>query len=131
MELSALPVDNAAMHNATSILKKPDSAPGDVAELPTRTLLEAIAKGLCVATTYNRAAVTLAPHIVYTRHGELYLDAVAVERDGRPPKEMKLGTFKLAGLVGTSLTARRFVPFQAFDPGDARYAGVTVFAVNR
>ena len=65
-----------------------------------RTVFEAIALKKCVAATYNHSAVTLAPHILYTRHDELYVDAVTLERDGRPPRERKLGTFKLTGLRG-------------------------------
>ena len=129
MELYARWVDNAAMHNMSAApVPAPRAEPA--AELPTRLLLEAIAKRLCVATIYNRAAIKLAPHIVYTRHGELHVDAVTVERDGRLPKEAKLGTFKLAGLGLTTLTARRFVPFRGFDPDDDKYAGVTIFALG-
>lgn len=118
------------MHNTSSTLAETDESAPETAELPTRVLLEAIAKRLCVATVYNRTAVRLAPHIVYTRHGELYVDALTVEREGKPPKELKLGTFKLAGLGQTALTTRLFVPFRGFDPSDARYAGVTIFAVG-
>ena len=121
--------DNAAMHNASSISTR-DRVQRDDADLPTRTLLEGIAKRLCVTATYNRMTMRLAPHIVYTRHGELHVDAVTLERDGKPPKEAKLGTFKLSGLGGTTLTGRPFAPFPAFDPRDDRYAGVTIFAIG-
>lgn len=95
----------------------------------TPTVLEAIVKQLAIAATYNRGEVTLAPHILYTRHGELYLDAVTLERDGKPPKEVKMGTFKLAGLQPLRLTARRFTPSDLFQPGDEKYVGVTLMTV--
>lgn len=96
----------------------------------SKVLLEAIALKKCVEATYNRMVVKLAPHILYTRHGELYVDAVTVERDGKPPKETKLGTFKLAGLKIAGIVSRTFMPEPIFDPADQKYAGVTLFAVE-
>src|SRR3546814_13379799 len=58
--------------------------------------------------TYNKMVVKLAPHILYTRHDEMFIDAVTIERDGRPPRELKLGTFKLAGLNDVSLIEETF-----------------------
>jgi hypothetical protein len=96
----------------------------------TPLMFEAIVKQLCVATTYNRMEVTLAPHILYTRHGELYVDAVTVEREGRPPREPKLGTFKLAGMQPLRLTARRFERSALFHSAAAKYQGETLMAVE-
>jgi hypothetical protein len=96
----------------------------------TPVMFEAIVKQLCVATTYNRQEVVLAPHILYTRHGELYVDAITVEREGKPPKEVKLGTFKLAGLNPLRITARRFDRHELFVPGEAKYQGETLMAVD-
>lgn len=93
-------------------------------------VFEAIVKRQTLAATYNRGAITIAPHIVYTKHGEIYVDAVTLERDGQPPKEVKVGAFKLAGLGGVRITPRRFTPSELFVPGDARYAGVTLLAVE-
>jgi hypothetical protein len=94
-----------------------------------RPLFEAIATRKCVAATYNRTDFKLAPHILYTRHDEVYLDAVALERDGRPPRELKLGTFKVAGLSNVAVADAAFEPESLFDPADEKYAGVTLFAV--
>ncbi|HTU11929.1 MAG TPA: hypothetical protein VMG08_13645 [Allosphingosinicella sp.] len=95
-----------------------------------RIILEAIARGSCVAAVYNRMKVILAPHILYTRHDELYVDAVTLERDGQPPREVKLGSFKLTGLKEIALAAREFRPDPVFDPALERYAGTTLFAVQ-
>jgi hypothetical protein len=73
--------------------------------------------------------VTLAPHILYTKHGELHVDAVTLEREGKPPKEVKLGTFKLAGLHPLRITARRFARSQLYSAAEARYAGATLMAI--
>lgn len=94
-----------------------------------RPIFEAIATRKCVAATYNRTTFKLAPHILYTRHDELYLDAVAIERDGQPPREVKLGTFKLAGLKNVEVAEIPFKPAPLFDPKDGKYEGVTLFAV--
>jgi len=98
---------------------------------PSTLVLEAIARTRCIEATYNRMAVKLAPHILYTRHGELFLDAVTVEREGRPPKETKLGTFKLAGLDIREIDEKPFSPAAGlFDPSNDKYDGVTLFAVE-
>ena len=96
----------------------------------TPLLLEAIALRTCIRAVYNGGAVTLAPHILYQRHDELFIDAITVERDNRPPREVKLGTFKLAGLRNLELAGRPFEPERSFDPGHPRYASAALFAVG-
>lgn len=93
------------------------------------TIFEAIVKQLAVVATYNRCEVTLAPHVIYTRHGELYVDAVTIARDGKPPKETKIGAFKLAGLGGLRITPRRFDRSPLFMASDLKYDGVALMAV--
>jgi hypothetical protein len=95
----------------------------------SRILLEAIALKTSVEAVYNRVRLRLAPHILYTRHDELFVDAVTLERDGRPPREIKLGTFKLAGLHEVALAGQPFQPAPVFDPRESKYGGVTLFAV--
>ncbi len=95
----------------------------------SRIFLEAIALKTSVEAVYNRMKLRLAPHILYTRHDELFVDAVTLERDGRPPREVKLGTFKLAGLREVALADQAFQPAPVFDPQQSKYAGVTLFAV--
>lgn len=98
----------------------------DVGEL----LRRAIGRKLCTTAVYNRTAMTIAPHILYTRHDEPFVDGVVVEREGKPPREVKLGTFKLAGLTEVRLTASAFRPAAAFDPDNPLYAGTTIQAVR-
>jgi len=86
------------------------------------TIFEAIVRKRCVIATYNRVTMTLAPHVIYTRHGDLFIDAVALEKDGKPPKEEKIGTFKLAGLNDLQLTGRDFPASALFHANDAKYA---------
>lgn len=96
----------------------------------SKLLLEAIALQKCIAATYNRMRVKLAPHVLYTRHDELFIDAVTVERDGQHPREVKLGTFKLAGLTELEFAGRTFLPEPRFNPNDEKYEGTTLFAVE-
>lgn len=98
---------------------------------PVPTLFEAIVRMRAVTATYNKGSVTLAPHILYTRHGEIYLDAVTLERDGKPPREEKMGTFKLDGLGDPTIVDRPFFPSTLYDPAQEKYAGVTLLAVER
>lgn len=97
----------------------------------TPLLLEAIVKRLAVVVVYNRTEATIAPHVLYTRHGDLHLDAITLEREGRTPREEKLGTFKLTGLSNVRLTTRPFRPSALFDPAADRYRDETVMAVDR
>ena len=89
---------------------------------PRALLAVAVARRLMVTAIYNKRRVKLAPHALYSRHDELYLDALTIEQDGAPPNSRRLGTFKLAGLTGTMATAMRFEPFAEFDRSGAKYA---------
>lgn len=99
-------------------------------QAPTQ-FFEAIALQKCLTATYNRMVVKLAPHILYTRHEEMFIDAVTIERDGRPPRELKLGTFKLAGLSDVAVIDETFEGmYGLYDEGDEKYKGVTLFAIQ-
>lgn len=99
-------------------------------QAPTQ-IFEAIALHKCLMATYNKMTVKLAPHILYTRHDEMFIDAVTVEREGRPPRELKLGVFKLAGLNEISVVDEQFEYMGGlYDPSDAKYKGVTLFAIE-
>lgn len=98
-------------------------------QAPTE-IFEAIALQKCLKVTYNKMVVTLAPHILYTRHEEMFIDAVTVDRDGRPPRELKIGTFKIVGLSDLVVTDDPFEPMHGlYDQNDDKYKGVTLFAV--
>ena len=98
---------------------------------PVPTVFEAIVRKKCLRATYNRTGITLAPHIIYTRHGDLFVDGVVVDRDGKPPKELKLGTFKLAGLNDLELSLRTFAANPLFSANDPKYGDATLMAVER
>jgi hypothetical protein len=96
----------------------------------SRILLEAIARRMCVAALYNQARVMLAPHILYTVRGDLFVDAVTVKRNSAAPRELKLGTFKCSGLRELTLTSRPFELFRGFDPNSEKYREQTLFVVS-
>lgn len=99
-------------------------------QAPTE-IFEAIALQKCLKVTYNKMVVTLAPHILYTRHDEMFIDAITIDRDGRPPRELKLGTFKLAGLSDIEVLDATFEGmYGLYNEGDDKYKGVTLFAIQ-
>ncbi len=71
-------------------------------------LRRAIETRTFVTATYNRGALKLAPHVLYERDDALFVDAVTVERDGQPPREAKLGAFRIAGLTNLRATTETF-----------------------
>jgi hypothetical protein len=98
--------------------------------LPTPLVLQAIALRKCLDAVYNGGEVRIAPHILFTRHEELYLAAVTISRDGRPPREAKLGLFKLAGLKSLAVGEDDFHPFPGFDPETFEHGGTSLFALE-
>ncbi len=94
------------------------------------TVFAAIVKQRCVNVTYNRDKVVLAPHVAYTRHGELYVDAITIARNGMLPREEKLGTFKVSGLGEPHLTGRGFDVSDLYEPDAERYVGCALIAVE-
>lgn len=98
---------------------------------PEDVVRRAMIRKMCVLASYNRSEIRLAPHILYTRHDDLFVDGQVMERDGRPPREIKIGTFKLAGLSEVRPSTAPFEPLPSFDPEASSYQGVTMQAVQR
>jgi hypothetical protein len=97
---------------------------------PMPILFEALVKNRCVTATWNRDKVVLAPHIIYTRHGDVFVDAITVARNNMLPRETKFGTYKVAGLGDLKLSARQFEVSGLFEPEAEKYAGVTLMKVE-
>jgi len=97
----------------------------------SKRIIEAISAKCCIEVTYNRMRMKIAPHILYTKHGDLFLDAVVTEREGRALGGPKLGTFKVAGLQIVGLTSIPFRPLPSFEPNDQKYLETTPFLVER
>lgn len=73
-------------------------------------ILQALQQGLCLRWSYNRTVMRVAPQILYTSKGELYVDAITVEKNGATPDELKLGRFKLSGLSSLATTSEPLAP---------------------
>lgn len=93
-------------------------------------ILEAIVLRKCVTATYNRTRILLAPHILYKKNDSHYIDAITIERDGVPPKEVKLGAFNLDGLKDVGPSDRPFEPSGLFVPYEERYREATLFSIE-
>ena len=107
---------------------EPTQAPAPSGGAPV--VLEGIVRKQCVAATYNRMQVILAPHVLLMKNDAPYVGAVTVERDGQPPKEPKLGLFKLDGLVGLRLDGRAFRTSALYEAQDERFGGAVLMAVE-
>lgn len=105
-------------------------AEGPALSADAQLIAQAVRRKLCIVAVYNRTQMTIAPHILYTKHDDLFIDGVVTLRDGKVPAEPKLGNFKLAGLNSLSLTAESFVVQPLYNPADAKYEGVTVAKVD-
>lgn len=87
---------------------------------------EAIRERRCLTGTYNNGLVRLAPYVLFARHNELFVDGVVIDRDGKPPREQKLATFKLKGLGRVRAVEERFQQLLELDLNAPRYAGAVV-----
>ncbi|MFP5396251.1 MAG: hypothetical protein ACLGHF_08830 [Alphaproteobacteria bacterium] len=93
------------------------------------TLLEAITRRILVEAQYNGATIRLAPHLMFERHGDLFVAALNLGKSWRSDEEPRLGQFKLAGLTSCTLTGEGFSPLPGFEPALPRAEDVLVLAV--
>lgn len=98
--------------------------------VPTeRTIIEAIALKRMIVANYNGAQMQLAPHQLFTRHGDLFVSALNIGKNWRSLEERRLGFFKLEGLSGVAISDDSFDPLPDFDgtlPGES---DTPVFAI--
>lgn len=94
-----------------------------------RLLVEAIARHRLVTAQYNGATLELAPHRLFSRHGELHLSAFNPNKNWRSEEERRLGHFKLAGLGEVTILEDGFDPLPDFGPELPREGDIEVFSV--
>ncbi len=94
-----------------------------------RVILEAIATKRCLTGSYNGTLFVLAPHILYTRRDLVYLDAVPVSKNGAPPREPKMATFKVDGMSDIDLAEEPFEVSCLYEPWLEKYRDKTLFSV--
>ena len=93
------------------------------------TLLEAISRRMLVEAQYNGATIRLAPHLMFERHGDLFVAALNLGKTWRSDEEPRLGQFKLAGLSDTRLIEEEFEPLPDYSPQPPRESDVAVLSV--
>lgn len=93
------------------------------------TLMEAIARQRIVETRYNGERIRLAPHLLYERHGDLFISALNLGKNWRDDDERRLGQFKLAGLGGAELLDETFDPLPSYHPETPRTEDTLVMAI--
>jgi hypothetical protein len=108
-----------------------DSASAEMRATISDIIRFALMQRICLSVRYNNMDMILAPHMLWTKHGDLHVDAVTVERAGSAPKICKIGTFKIAGLGNVALTSRTFEAQNDFDPNDSKYAEAPIAHVAR
>lgn len=97
---------------------------------PAPTVMEAIVRLRCVAARYNGGNVVLAPHVLFMKNDALHIGALTIERDGKVPREAKIGIFKLDGLGDLRLIERAFDVNPVFEPEDERFIASTLLKVE-
>lgn len=75
-----------------------------------RPIIEAIATRRLIRASYNDAVLTLAPHHLFERHGELFVGAYNPAKARRSDEAPKLGYFMLKGLSAIGVTDEAFEP---------------------
>ncbi len=93
------------------------------------TLLEAISRRMLVEAQYNGATIRLAPHLMFERHGDLFVAALNLGKTWRSAEEPRLGQFKLAGLNDTRLIEEEFEPLPGYEPNPPRETDTLVLSV--
>ena len=89
------------------------------------TLMEAIARQKTIETHYNGQHIKLAPHLLFERHGELFVSALNLSKSWRNDEDRRLGQFKLAGLGEPDLLEESFDPIPSYEPA-APHSGDTL-----
>lgn len=92
-------------------------------------IMAAIAHRQLVTTRYNGGSMKLAPHILFERHGELFLSALNLGKAWRSEEEQRFGQFKLAGMNSIEILDEAFEPKPLFTPETPRPSDTLVLAV--
>ncbi len=92
-------------------------------------VMEAIARQKVLAVLYNGQMIKLAPHVLFERHGDLYVSALNLSKAWRSPDERRLGQFKLAGLSAPDVLDEGFEPLPAYTPTAPRDDDTVLLAI--
>lgn len=96
---------------------------------PRLIMMESIARKVTVAADYNGQRIALAPHLLFERHGDLFVSALNLGKTWREGEDPRLGQFKLAGLGSPELLDGEFDPLPGFAPEAPRETDTVILAV--
>ncbi|PLK26039.1 hypothetical protein [Novosphingobium sp. TH158] len=96
---------------------------------PRLQMMEAIARKQIVEADYNGQRIRLAPHLLFERHGDLFVSALNLGKTWRSDEEPRLGQFKLAGLGNPALLDEPFETLPTFAPQPPRETDTLLLAV--
>ncbi len=77
--------------------------------------IEAIARQRIVSASYNGHVLKLAPHLMFERHGDLFVSALNLSKKWRSAEDYRLGHYKLEGLHSAELVDQTFEPLTSFN----------------
>lgn len=92
-------------------------------------VMEAIARKRMVTANYNGSTIKLAPHLLFERHGDLFISALNLTKVWRNEDERRLGQFKLAGLGATEVLEEPFDPLPTYRPEAPRADDTLILAI--
>src|SRR3546814_11970562 len=78
-------------------------------------LMEAIARRRMISASYNGNRMTLAPHLMFDRRGDLFVSALNLGKNWRSEEERRLGPFKLDGPGAAELLADGLEPLPSVE----------------
>ncbi|MCW1403083.1 hypothetical protein OKA06_12350 [Novosphingobium sp. MW5] len=96
---------------------------------PRMIVMEAIARRKLLAANYNGLRIDLAPHLLFERHGDLFVSALNLGKAWRSDEEPRLGQFKLAGLGAPEVMDGEFEPLPGYSPEAPRETDTVLLSV--
>lgn len=96
---------------------------------PRLKMMEAIARRRTVTAQYNGHVMNLAPHLLFERHGALFVSALNMDKNWRSDDERRLGHFKLDGLGATELKDESFEPLPSYEAAVPRPDDTLILAI--
>lgn len=94
-----------------------------------RKFIEAIALKRMIRAQYNGNEMHLAPHMLFSRHGDLFISALNTLKNWRSDEDRRLTQYKLLGLSEVVLTDETFEPLPGFDGAVPRETDISLFAI--
>jgi hypothetical protein len=93
------------------------------------SVMEAIARKRTVTANYNGSSIKLAPHLLFERHGDLFISALNMTKVWRSEDDRRLGQFKLAGLGAAELLDEPFDPLPTYRAEAPRADDTLILAI--